>query len=70
MTGLRPGTAVPVGNVNAHVSVPAAVEPRRLVAIMGTSICHVVLGSEERIVPGMCGVVEDGIIPKRSSQGM
>jgi len=65
LTGLRPGTAVPVGNVDAHVSVPAAtvVEPGRLVAIMGTSICHMVLGAEECIVPGMCGVVEDGIIP-------
>ena len=31
--------------------------------IMGTSICHMVLGDEEHIVPGMCGYVEDGIIP-------
>jgi L-ribulokinase len=65
ITGLRPGTAVPIGNVDAHVSVPAAtvVEPGRLVAIMGTSICHMVLGEEEKVVEGMCGVVEDGIIP-------
>jgi L-ribulokinase len=65
ITGLRPGTAVPIGNVDAHVSVPAAtvVEPGRLVAIMGTSICHMVLGTEEKVVEGMCGVVEDGIIP-------
>ncbi|MDI7274741.1 MAG: FGGY-family carbohydrate kinase, partial [Anaerolineae bacterium] len=64
-TGLRPGTAVCVGNVDAHVSVPAAtvVTPGRMVMIMGTSICHMVLGTEERIVEGMCGVVEDGIIP-------
>jgi L-ribulokinase len=34
-----------------------------MVIIMGTSNCHMVLGTEERIVPGMCGVVEDGIIP-------
>jgi len=65
MTGLRPGTAVPVGNVDAHVSVPVAtvVEPGRMVIIMGTSNCHMVLGTEEQIVEGMCGVVEDGIIP-------
>ena len=31
--------------------------------IMGTSNCHMVLGTEEHIVPGMCGYVEDGIIP-------
>jgi L-ribulokinase len=64
-TGLRPGTAVAVANVDAHVSVPAATvtEPGRMVAIMGTSICHMVLGAEERLVPGICGYVEDGIIP-------
>jgi L-ribulokinase len=64
-TGLKPGTAVAVANVDAHVAVPAATvtEPGRMVMIMGTSICHMVLGSEEHIVPGMCGYVEDGIIP-------
>jgi L-ribulokinase len=64
-TGLWPGTAVAVANVDAHVSVPAATvaEPGRMVIIMGTSNCHMVLGTEERIVPGMCGYVEDGIIP-------
>jgi L-ribulokinase len=64
-TGLRPGTAVAVANVDAHVSVPAATvtEPGRMVIIMGTSNCHMVLGEEEKRVPGMCGVVEDGIIP-------
>jgi len=64
-TGLRPGTAVAIANVDAHVSVPAATVtlPGRMVMIMGTSICHMVLGTEEREVEGMCGVVEDGIIP-------
>jgi L-ribulokinase len=64
-TGLRPGTAVAIANVDAHVSVPAATvtRPGRMVMIMGTSICHMVLGTEEREVEGMCGVVEDGIIP-------
>jgi L-ribulokinase len=64
-TGLKAGTAVAIANVDAHVSVPAATvaEPGRMVIIMGTSNCHMVLGTEERIVPGMCGYVEDGIIP-------
>ncbi len=64
-TGLKPGTAVAIANVDAHVSVPAATvtEPGRMVMIMGTSICHMVLGTQERMVEGMCGVVEDGIIP-------
>lgn len=64
-TGLKPGTAVAIANVDAHVSVPAGTvtEPGRMIIIMGTSNCHMVLGTEERLVPGMCGYVEDGIIP-------
>lgn len=64
-TGLKAGTAVAIANVDAHVSVPAATVtgPGRMVMIMGTSICHMLLGPEERRVEGMCGVVEDGIIP-------
>ncbi len=64
-TGLKPGTAVAIANVDAHVSVPAATvtETGRMVAIMGTSICHMLLGDQERLVPGICGYVEDGIIP-------
>ncbi len=65
MLSLRPGTAVSVGNVDAHVSVPAATvtQAGTMVIIMGTSNCHMVMGTEEKRVPGMCGVVEDGIIP-------
>ncbi|MBP8291466.1 MAG: ribulokinase, partial [Caldilineaceae bacterium] len=64
-TGLRPGTAVAVANVDAHVAVPAAgvVEPARMVIIMGTSNCHMLMGTQERTVPGICGYVQDGIIP-------
>ncbi|MET9001073.1 ribulokinase [Amycolatopsis sp. NPDC004169] len=64
-TGLPEGIAVAVGNVDAHVSAPAAqaVEPGQMVAIMGTSTCHVMNGAELHEVPGMCGVVEGGIVP-------
>ena len=64
LTGLKPGTAVAVANVDAHVAVPAVgiTEPGKMLMIMGTSTCHMLLGTEEKIVPGMCGVVEDGII--------
>jgi L-ribulokinase len=63
-TGLPEGIAVAVGNVDAHVTAPAAkaVEPGQLVAIMGTSTCHVMNGDELREVPGMCGVVDGGIV--------
>jgi len=45
--------------------VPAATvtETGRMVMIMGTSICHMVVGEKEANVPGMCGVVEGGILP-------
>jgi L-ribulokinase len=64
LTGLTPGTPVAVANVDAHVSVPACgvTTPGTLVAVMGTSTCHLALSRDERIVPGACGVVEDGII--------
>jgi L-ribulokinase len=63
-TGLPAGIAVAVGNVDAHVAAAAcqATGPGQLVAIMGTSTCHIVSGSERREVPGMCGVVDGGII--------
>jgi L-ribulokinase len=64
-TGLQEGTPVSIGNVDAHVAVPACTvtQPGSLVMIMGTSICHMVLGREKQMVEGMCGTVEDGIIP-------
>jgi L-ribulokinase len=64
-TGLREGTPVSIGNVDAHVAVPACTvtEPGSLVMIMGTSICHMLLGTEKQMVEGMCGTVEDGIVP-------
>src|SRR4030067_1890006 len=46
-TGLRPGTAVAIANVDAHVAVPAAsvTEAGRMVMIMRTSIWHMVVGN-------------------------
>lgn len=62
-TGLPQGIPVAVGNVDAHVTVAAAdaMEPGHLVAIMGTSTCHVMNSDVLREVPGMCGVVRGGI---------
>ena len=65
LTGLPAGIAVGVGNVDAHVTVPAAdaANPGTMVAIMGTSTCHVMNSDRLREVPGMCGVVDGGITP-------
>ncbi|HEX2821046.1 MAG TPA: ribulokinase [Streptosporangiaceae bacterium] len=63
LTGLPEGIAVAIGNVDAHVTVPAAgpVAAGKMVAIMGTSTCHVMNGAELAEVPGMCGAVDGGI---------
>ncbi|MFR8001775.1 MAG: ribulokinase [Hydrogeniiclostridium sp.] len=65
LTGLKVGTAVAIGNVDAHVCVPAVGidGPGKMLAIMGTSTCHMMMGTTETQVPGICGVVEDGILP-------
>ncbi|MDJ0350135.1 ribulokinase [Cryobacterium sp. PH29-G1] len=63
-TGLPEGIHVAVGNVDAHVTAPAAqaVNPGQMVAIMGTSTCHVMNSDALAEVPGMCGVVDGGIV--------
>lgn len=64
-TGLRAGTAVATAAIDAHAGVPAVgvFEPGRLVAIMGTSTCHLLVDPHRRMVRGISGVVEDGILP-------
>jgi L-ribulokinase len=64
LTGLPTGIPVAVGNVDAHVTVAAAdaLDAGQLVAIMGTSTCHVMNSDILRDVPGMCGVVDGGIL--------
>ncbi len=64
-TGLKEATAVAVPIIDAHVFIPATgiVKEGKMLAIMGTSTCHMLLGKEEKQVEGMCGVVEDGILP-------
>jgi L-ribulokinase len=63
-TGLPAGLPVAVGNVDAHVTAAAAdsLAPGQLLAIMGTSTCHVMNSNVLREVPGMCGVVDGGIV--------
>ena len=65
LTGLLPGTAVAAACVDAHVAVPAVRidRPGKLLAIVGTSTCHMVLDEREIDVPGICGYAEDGMMP-------
>jgi L-ribulokinase len=63
--GLGEGVAVAVGNVDSFVSVPGAgvQEPGTFVMVIGTSICDMVVGTREMRLPGITGVVRDGILP-------
>ena len=65
LTGLDIGTAVAVPIIDAHAALPAAgvVDGGKLMLIIGTSSCHIVMSKEDRVVNGICGSVEDGIIP-------
>ena len=63
--GLAEGTPVAAPVIDAHAALPSAgiVEEGRLMLILGTSACHILLDKETRPVPGICGYVEDGIVP-------
>ncbi len=63
--GLRPGIAVAAATIDAHAAVPGAgvTEPGRMVLILGTSTCHMILDRAKHLVPGISGVVEEGILP-------
>lgn len=63
--GLCTGTPVAVGHVDAHVGGPAAglVSEGDMLMIVGTSTCHMSVSKKGVPVPGICGFVEDGIIP-------
>ena len=65
LTGLLPGTPVAVAHSDAHVALPAAGITGKgvMLLVLGTSGCQIVMDDAERDVPGICGVVEDGVIP-------
>jgi L-ribulokinase len=64
-TGLPEGLPVAVGNIDAHVTAATArtTGNGRMLAIMGTSTCHVMNSDVLAEVPGMCGLALGGITP-------
>jgi len=64
-TGLPEGIAVAAANADAHVTSAAAgaLDPGQMLLVMGTSTCHIMNGDRLADVPGMCGVVEGGVVP-------
>lgn len=65
ITGLNVGTAVSVGTVDGHAMIPgvAITKPGEMLLVMGTSSCQMILADKEVDVPGIMGVVEDGMMP-------
>ncbi len=62
---LEPGIPVAAGILDKHAAVPGAgvAEPGKMAMIMDDVFTHMILSKKEFRVPGMCGMVEDGIIP-------
>lgn len=65
LMGLPEGIAVAAGIIDAHAGVPGTgvTTPGKMVMVMGTSTCHLLLSNKEVYVAGISGVVEDGIVP-------
>ena len=65
LMGLKEGTAVGVAIIDAHAAVPGSgiAEPGKMLMVMGTSTCHMLLSDKKMKVDGMCGCVMDGILP-------
>lgn len=65
LTGLTTSCAVTVNLSDAHAAVPAAkiCTPGKMLMILGTSTCTMLLSDEIHDVPGICGIVKDGFIP-------
>jgi len=63
--GIDAPVPVSAATIDAHAGVPGAgaAEPGTLVMVMGTSSCHMLNATTEKVVPGVAGVVEGGILP-------
>lgn len=63
--GLPAGIPVSAAIIDAHAGVPGAgaCDPDTLVMVMGTSSCHMLNSRVGKNVPGIAGIVKDGILP-------
>ncbi len=63
--GLKPGTPIGTGIIDAHASLPGCGigEPGVMMIICGTSSCHMMLSETEAGIEGVGGLVKDGIMP-------
>lgn len=63
---LKAGTAVACPEPDAHCAAPALGMKGSgdMFAIFGTSSNYMLISDEYKIIPGICGVVKDGLIPR------
>ena len=63
--GLCPGIPVGIGMIDAHASFLGSgiMDPGDMLIILGTSSCHILLSEKEQSIPGVGGLVRDGILP-------
>src|SRR6184192_3017363 len=65
--GLKAGIPIPVGAFDAHWdAIGAGCRSEDIVNVVGTSTCIIGITPSVRLVPGVCGVVEGSVHPKRT----
>jgi len=65
--GLKPGIPVPVGAFDAHWdALGAGCRTDDMVNVVGTSTCIIGITPSPNLVPGVCGVVEGSVHPRRT----
>src|SRR5438105_7351461 len=65
--GLKTGIPIPVGAFDAHWdAIGAGCRSEDIVNVVGTSTCIIGITPSVRLVPGVCGVVQGSVHPKRT----
>jgi L-ribulokinase len=65
--GLRAGIPIPVGAFDAHWdAIGAGCRTDDMVNVIGTSTCMIGITPSPNLVPGVCGVVQGSVHPKRT----
>src|SRR5438045_803575 len=65
--GLKTGIPIPVGAFDAHWdAIGAGCRSEDIVNVVGTSTCIIGITASVKLVPGVCGVVQGSVHPKRT----
>src|SRR5947199_3441724 len=65
--GLKAGIPIPVGAFDAHWdAIGAGCRSEDIVNVVGTSTCIIGITPSVKLVPGVCGVVQGSVHPKRT----